>query len=191
MRLTDRVSPHFSAIIVGLVLLVVAFAASANPITTKANSKAEAHANSKSTSEANSDSISDSNSGGNSLSVSNRDRLQAPSIAPPAVYASGVCVRGYSAGLSVPGASLGGGKSYPDPECDIREAARVLDGIGAHALALKVACTLAAVKAVASPEDCVYAPPVVATAPPQSPPVAPSAPPPCDCTKAFEKAVQK
>lgn len=180
MRLTDKVDPVTVGVTI-LVAITLSLAAAVSrsggneshkpppktpPLTvTQSQSQkasATAHSDNHASTTSNSSSTSDShdvNTTGSSAqggSVAFQDRLQAPSVAPPALYASGVCVRGSSFGVAGPGVGIGGGRAYPDPECDIREAARVLDGVGAHALALKVLCTLAAVRSVATPEDCVW-----------------------------------
>lgn len=92
-----------------------------------------------------------------SVSSSYRDRLQAPSVSAPAVYASAVCAYGWSAGIAVPGAGLSGGKSKIDEDCNRREAARVLTALNPQ-LALKVMCSDPIVKAVADVDagDCEY-----------------------------------
>lgn len=83
------------------------------------------------------------------------EKLQAPNVYAPAVYASGSCATGWSAGVSIPGAGLSGGKSKSDPACDRREVARVLTPLNPQ-LALKVLCNDPIVMAVASSSDCVY-----------------------------------
>lgn len=97
-----------------------------------------------------------------------RDRLQAPSINVPAVYASAVCAYGWSAGLSVPGAGVSGGKSKIDSDCNRREAARVLTPLNPQ-LALKVMCADPMVAAVVTLGDCEYVIPVVAMPVPITP----------------------
>src|SRR5690606_25625248 len=95
------------------------------------------------------------------VSISYRDRLQAPAVMAPAVYASGPCAYGWSVGVSIPGAGVSGGKSKTDAGCDRRELARVLTPLQ-PALALKLLCADPMLAEVALPEDCVYfAPPVV------------------------------
>lgn len=99
------------------------------------------------------------------------ERLQAPSISAPPVYASGPCAYGWSAGLSVPGAGISGGKSKPDTACDRRELARVLTPLNPQ-LALKILCADPIAAAVATPADCTYIEQesrhVVSEAPPSS-----------------------
>lgn len=99
------------------------------------------------------------NNEGNSFSTSSvyKDRLQAPSISAPAVYASGPCSSGKSLGLAVPGGGISGGKTVTDPLCDRREVARVLAPLN-PALALRVLCADPYVAAVATGDDCVYVP---------------------------------
>lgn len=92
----------------------------------------------------------------NDLSISSRDRLQAPAISAPAIYSSSVCFTGKSIGLAGPGAGISGGKSVEDPECQRREDARLLDSMGHYALALKVMCQSKYVKEVATEGDCLY-----------------------------------
>lgn len=101
------------------------------------------------------------NNQGNSFSTSTvyKERLQAPSISAPPVYASGPCSSGKSLGLSIPGGGISGGKTVTDPLCDRREIVRVLTALN-PALALRVACADPYVTAVATEDDCVYAPPV-------------------------------
>lgn len=99
------------------------------------------------------------------LSSNYQERLQAPSVSAPAVYASGPCASGWSAGLSIPGGGISGGKAKADPNCDRREVARVLMGIN-PALALKVLCSDPYVQAVANSDDCIYTVPIVATVDP-------------------------
>jgi hypothetical protein len=116
----------------------------------------------------NSSATSGDSSASNALSVSYKDRLQAPSIGLAPVYASGPCAVGWSLGGSIPGGSLGGGKSKVDQDCNRRELARVLIPLNPQ-LALKVLCADPIVAAVAKEGDCVYSPPVVATTPPPAP----------------------
>lgn len=97
---------------------------------------------------------------GNSLSVNNRDRLQAPAISAPAVYASGPCAYGWSAGVAVPGVGVSGGKSKPDTNCDRRELARVMSALN-PAAAIKILCTDPLAKeAGLTEEDCTYRDPL-------------------------------
>lgn len=84
-----------------------------------------------------------------------REMRQAPASFAPAIYASGPCAYGWSAGVSFPGGSANGGKSKPDPNCDRREIIRVLTPLN-PSLALKVACADPMVKEVATGLDCQY-----------------------------------
>lgn len=97
-----------------------------------------------------------------------REMRQAPASFAPAIYASGPCAYGWSAGVSFPGGSANGGKAKPDVDCNRREAVRILTPLN-PVLALKVMCADPIVAQVADKEkgDCVYVPQVVATpAPP-------------------------
>jgi len=89
-----------------------------------------------------------------------REIRQAPASFAPAIYASGPCAYGWSAALSVPGGSVGGGKAKADQNCDRREIVRILTPLN-PSLALKVACADPIVASVAAEKDCVYAPPEV------------------------------
>lgn len=114
---------------------------------------------------------------GNTLSVVNEDRLQAPALGLAPVYASGPCNSGWSLGGSVPGYAMGGGKTRPDVNCDRREIVRILTALN-PALALKVACADPLVAAVAEAGDCVFspAPPEVIYVPLESASKCPPAP---------------
>jgi hypothetical protein len=110
----------------------------------------------------------DGNSQNLSIESSYRDRLQAPSAFAPAVYASGPCAYGWSAALSVPGGSVGGGRAKADAACDRREVARVLTPLNPQ-LALKVLCADPIVAAVAQGNDCTYVEVVGEKVPPLPP----------------------
>lgn len=106
----------------------------------------------------------EANNAGNSqtLSVSSRyeEKRQAPGVYAPAIYASGPCAYGWSAGASIPGGGASFGKSKPDANCDRRELARVLTPLNPR-LALKVLCTDPLIRDVAAAgmladDDCVY-----------------------------------
>lgn len=75
----------------------------------------------------------------NAVTYNHQDRLQAPALMAPAVYASGPCAQGWSAGASGPGAGLSFGKAKADPSCDRRELARVMAPLN-PALALRILC---------------------------------------------------
>lgn len=133
--------------------------------------KSEAEANS----DANAESKADAKSDSNASLISNseyRERLQAPSINAPPVYASGPCSLGWSAGLSVPGGGISGGKAKSDPSCDRRELIRVITPLNPY-LALKLACEDPLIvemrlRNLASVSDCTFVPP-----PPPNPPSPP------------------
>lgn len=93
--------------------------------------------------------------GGNAFTVENHERLQAPAVVVPAIYASGPCASGWSAGVSIPGGGISGGKTKSDTPCDRRELARVMTPLNAF-LALKILCADPMAAAVASGDDCVY-----------------------------------
>lgn len=95
-----------------------------------------------------------------------RDRLQAPGVSAPPVYASGSCAYGWSAGVAAPGVGISGGRARPDASCDRRELARVLTPLN-PALALRLLCADPLLAPIASAEDCTY----VAPAPPAAVPM--------------------
>lgn len=138
-------------------------------------SESSARANSVSTSQggtATSSSTSgdsSANSGGNSLTVSNRDRLQAPALMLAPVYASNPCAVGWSAGASVPGVGIGGGKARVDVGCERRELARVLTPLNPD-LALKLLCADPLLADLRTDEACAYrVAPAVVEAPKPAP----------------------
>ncbi len=189
IRVRHRVRPAYLA---ALTLALAAFLASnafagdkpsgtAPATTTTAESGSsslatvDAYTSSGSWSEANGgdggQSTSNATGGANSLSVSYRDRLQAPGLGIAPVYASHPCALGWSAGVSIPGGALGGGKARVDAGCERRELARVIAPLN-PSLALRVLCADPIVAAVARPGDCEYVTPVVAVpAQPVAPPV--------------------
>lgn len=59
----------------------------------------------------------------------------------PNVYPSAPCRIARSAGLSLAGGSLSGGSSIEDPECTLREAARVFQYLGVPEVGLHLMCT--------------------------------------------------
>ena len=107
---------------------------------------------------------------GNSQSVEShyREIRQAPASFAPAIYASGPCAYGWSAGVSFPGGSANGGRAKADPNCDRREIVRILTPLN-PALALKVACADPLVKEVASTIDCAMPEVVVENTAPTAP----------------------
>lgn len=116
-------------------------------------SVSNAHASQHQDQTANASSTSEGSSASNSFSYSNRETRQAPSVFAPAVYASSPCAIGGSVGLSGPGFGVSGGKARTDEPCNLREMIRVLTPLN-PALALALACTDPAVKAVAGDEGC-------------------------------------
>lgn len=91
-------------------------------------------------------------------SIRIEDRLQAPSVSAPSLFASGVCSGGGSIGLSIPGGGISGGRAKEIQGCERREWYRLLRDTS-PALALKIACSDPIVAAVAKPGDCDYTPP--------------------------------
>ena len=65
-----------------------------------------------------------------------------PNADAPALTSSGVCYGSFSAGGSGPGLGLSFGKTIEDDECQARENARVLFGMGAASLAMAVMCQI-------------------------------------------------
>lgn len=94
-----------------------------------------------------------------------REMRQAPASFAPAIYASGPCAYGWSAGVSFPGGSANGGKAKPDVDCNRREAVRILTPLN-PVLALKVMCADPLVAQVAEKADCKYIATLVAAPPP-------------------------
>jgi len=126
------------------------------PQAQKQDQQASSDASANATSSATANTGASASSSDNSIRY--EDRLQAPAVFAPAVYASGPCAYGWSAGASAPGAGLSFGKSKPDAACDRRELARVLTPLN-PALALKILCADPIAAEVATPEDCRYAAP--------------------------------
>lgn len=62
------------------------------------------------------------------------------SARPPNFNATAPCYYGWSAGLGVAGANIGGGKNKLDPECNLRETARTMAGLGEVEQAIKILC---------------------------------------------------
>lgn len=106
--------------------------------------------------------------------VNFEDRLQAPAQGIPGVYPTSPCAIGWSAGLSVPGGALGGGKAKVDANCEVRENIRLAIAVN-PALALKAICRLPGLVEVASPEDCALPPPPAPVVPVPVPVVEPVA----------------
>lgn len=87
-----------------------------------------------------------SNSGVGDVSVSTKNRRQAPSVFAPAALPTAPCVVASSGGLSVPGGGLSFGRGRIDEECTLRETARMFDAFGETAFALALLCSSEAVK---------------------------------------------
>lgn len=100
-----------------------------------------------------------------SVSSSYEEKRQAPPAFAPAIFASGPCAYGWSAGISSPVGGLTGGKSKTDPGCDRREVARVLTPLNPQ-LALKVLCADPIVAPLATEDDCKYMQPAIAASAP-------------------------
>ena len=147
----------------GCMALMLAFASvSLANGTSKDDPKATASAEAGADAAASSDAV---------LSAEYKERLQAPSISAPPVYASGNCAYGWSVGVAVPGAGASGGKTTPDKDCNRRELVRVVTPLNPW-LALKVACEDPLIvdmllRGLASKEDCKYVAPVTKPNPPQ------------------------
>lgn len=62
------------------------------------------------------------------------------SARPPNFNATAPCYYGWSAGVGVAGANIGGGKNKLDPECNLRETARAMAGLGEVELAIQILC---------------------------------------------------
>lgn len=156
-------SPRFiQSLSVAIFLLVIAGIASA---TTKPTPAPIATASSTASSDSSSDASSVSSSFGGSSNANNqisyvdKDRLQAPSVSAPAVFASHSCAIGGSIGLAGPGFGVSGGKAKSDPKCDLRETVRILATLN-PALALALLCQEdAAVAKAAGPDGCKLPPP--------------------------------
>lgn len=120
----------------------------------------------------------DGNNSSQSISIVNNEaayRKNTPSIGAPAIFASGACTgAGWSFGGSGPGYGMGVGASKTDPQCQVRENARILAGLDAklaidylckNAL-LDVGATLGDTCKYTAPEPPVVLPPVADPEPP-------------------------
>lgn len=92
----------------------------------KAEASATASSESSARSEANSASSADN-------SVRFSDRLQAPAAFSPSIAPTAPCYYSASAGLSIPGGSIGGGKAFLDANCENRENIRLAYQMGLQA----------------------------------------------------------
>ena len=73
-----------------------------------------------------------------------------PSMGVAGVFPSAACHGTSSATLALPGLGLGGGSSWVDADCGIRETARMFDGMGLRMDAVAVMCTSKYAKAAPS-----------------------------------------
>lgn len=129
-------------------------------------------------------------------------KRQAPNVYAPAVYASGPCAYGWSAGASIPGGGASFGRAKPDVNCDRRELARVLTPLN-PALALKLLCADPLVQDLfrdnpeAAAIECTFVefPAVVTTTSDASSPESESREPPYvtreELRRAFERSLEK
>jgi hypothetical protein len=156
-QMTTRIRPAYLAaltVALGLFLASHAFATvQPNTPTPVATANADASAGAVATS--NSGSFSTASTGPSNANANNAisitDRLQAPAVGAAPIFASGPCVVAASGGVSGPGFGIAGGKAKIDPDCNLREMVRILTALNPR-IALKLACTDPAVKAVAG--DC-------------------------------------
>lgn len=121
----------------------------ANPI---ADARADATADASAT--AASDAVSDVSgdfSSGNSQSVQFKSpstiKNTASGIAP-AIFGSNPCVVGGSIGIGVPGFNGGFGKGKIDPQCELRETARIMIASGEQELGMMLLCATTAAVSV-------------------------------------------
>lgn len=115
-----------------LMICGVAYATDKKPPEPPADPKAVASADATASSIAKAESaaVASSSSGGNVQSMEIRDRLQAPASFSPSIAPTAPCYYSASAGLSIPGGSIGGGKAILDPACQLREEIRLGAQIG-------------------------------------------------------------
>jgi hypothetical protein len=106
-----------------------------------ASSDAAASASSSAGSESGADASADNSIIFNSTRPSSTTVRNVPSPDTPNVYPSAPCRIARSAGLSFAGGSLSGGASIEDPECTLREAARVFQYLGVPEVGLHLMCT--------------------------------------------------
>lgn len=85
-----------------------------------------------------------------------------PMVYAPPVGVTAPCYTALSAGVAVVGFGLTAGGSVEDPECTLRETARLLHGIGAQEAAVRVMCNNALAAAALGAATC---PPVAETTP--------------------------
>lgn len=77
----------------------------------------------------------------NSQAVSFSTHKQAASAIAPGIQSSNPCYYGKSGAIGFDRVNLGGGKQKADPECELREATRLLLTAGERELAVKAICT--------------------------------------------------
>ena len=86
---------------------------------------------------------------GGTQTMSFTNESQAHSAIAPNVFATAPCFKGGSGALGVKGFNIGGGRVTVDPECELRETARMLGALGERELAVMVVCkTKAAISAL-------------------------------------------
>ena len=73
---------------------------------------------------------------------------------PPSVMGSHSCAVGGSAGVGVPGFNISGGRQKIDPECEVRETARLMEAFGERELAVIMLCSTEAAKASLGDKAC-------------------------------------
>jgi hypothetical protein len=64
-----------------------------------------------------------------------------PNFAVASIFPSAACHGTSSAAISLPGLGIGGGSSWRDPDCGIRETARLFDAMGLRQDAVAVICS--------------------------------------------------
>jgi hypothetical protein len=113
----------------------------------RADSESSADSSATSSSSAESGAEASSSSGGNVQNVTvteqNPDDVTIRNVSSPDtpnVYPSAPCRIAVSAGLSLAGGTLSGGGSYEDPECTLRETARVFQFLGVPEMGLLLLC---------------------------------------------------
>ncbi len=92
-------------------------------------------------------SMGDMTGGTQTMSFSNAS--QAHTAIAPNVFATAPCYIGGSAAIGLKGVNIGGGRVKVDPECELRETARLLGALQERELAVMVVCrTKAAIAAI-------------------------------------------
>jgi len=103
--------------------------------------------------------VNDLSNDGNSQSVSftSPDDVTVRNVAsanPPSVMGSHSCAIGGSAGVGVPGFNISGGRQRIDPNCEIRETARLMEAFGERELAVIMLCSTDAAKEALGDKAC-------------------------------------